>query len=91
MVNESDTERETSSLLTHSIHAHTPTHTHTHTRRDAYSGGMNNVYFVGEDGWTQVHRGDTTDYFYKCYPVAPRIAREGDEAMEVEAHNTLEA
>ena len=38
------------------------------THRDAYSGGMNNVYHVGPDGWTQVHRGDTTQMFYEYYP-----------------------
>lgn len=38
------------------------------THRDAYSGGMNNVYHVGPDGWTRVHRGDTTQMFYEYYP-----------------------
>ena len=38
------------------------------THRDAYSGGMNNVYHVGPNGWTQVHRGDTTQMFYEYYP-----------------------
>jgi 20S proteasome subunit beta 5 len=38
------------------------------THRDAYSGGMNNVYHVKADGWTQVHAGDTTQMFYEYYP-----------------------
>jgi len=39
------------------------------THRDAYSGGINNVYHVGENGWTQVWSQDTHDMFYKYYPV----------------------
>ena len=39
------------------------------THRDAYSGGMNNVYHVGPNGWTQVWAGDTTEMFYKYYPI----------------------
>lgn len=61
------------------------------THRDAYSGGMNNVYFVGEEGWTHVHHGDNNDYYYKCYPVGPRIVKEGDVAAEAEASTLLEA
>jgi len=38
------------------------------THRDAYSGGINNVYHVKEDGWVQVWRGDTTDMYYNYYP-----------------------
>lgn len=39
------------------------------THRDAYSGGINNVYHVGEQGWTKVWSGDTTEMFYEYYPV----------------------
>lgn len=38
------------------------------THRDAYSGGINNVYHVKEDGWVQVWAGDTTDMYYNHYP-----------------------
>jgi 20S proteasome subunit beta 5 len=31
------------------------------THRDAYSGGINNVYHVGEDGWTKVFSGDVNE------------------------------
>ena len=41
------------------------------THRDAYSGGINNVYHVGENGWTQVWKGDTHDMFYGYYPNGP--------------------
>jgi len=37
--------------------------------RDAYSGGINNVYHVGENGWTHVWSNDTMELFYECYPV----------------------
>jgi 20S proteasome subunit beta 5 len=39
------------------------------THRDAYSGGINNVYHVGEQGWTKVWSGDTTEMFYEYYPM----------------------
>mmetsp|Transcript_7274 Transcript_7274/g.20497 ORF Transcript_7274/g.20497 Transcript_7274/m.20497 type:complete len:279 (+) Transcript_7274:218-1054(+) len=32
------------------------------TFRDAYSGGVNNVYHVREEGWVQVHSGDTYEH-----------------------------
>eukprot|EP01006_Ploeotia_vitrea_P005246 TRINITY_DN116776_c0_g1_i1.p1 TRINITY_DN116776_c0_g1~~TRINITY_DN116776_c0_g1_i1.p1 ORF type:complete len:291 (+),score=-0.87 TRINITY_DN116776_c0_g1_i1:21-893(+) len=38
------------------------------THRDAYSGGINNVYHVGPNGWTKISSLDTTDLFYKYYP-----------------------
>lgn len=38
------------------------------THRDAYSGGINNVYHVGPNGWKQVWKGDTTQMFYEYYP-----------------------
>lgn len=38
------------------------------THRDAYSGGINNLYHVKEDGWTQIHAKDTTEMFYELYP-----------------------
>lgn len=33
------------------------------TRRDAYSGGINNVYIVKETGWTKVFSGDVKDHY----------------------------
>jgi 20S proteasome subunit beta 5 len=39
------------------------------THRDAYSGGINNVYHVGENGWTKVWAGDTTSMYYNYYPL----------------------
>jgi 20S proteasome subunit beta 5 len=39
--------------------------------RDAYSGGINNVYHVGPNGWTQVNRGDTMEMYFRYYPVTP--------------------
>lgn len=39
------------------------------THRDAYSGGVNNVYHVGENGWTKVWSCDTHEMFYEYYPV----------------------
>mmetsp|Transcript_21459 Transcript_21459/g.42148 ORF Transcript_21459/g.42148 Transcript_21459/m.42148 type:complete len:285 (-) Transcript_21459:101-955(-) len=35
------------------------------TYRDAYSGGVNNVYLVKENGWTQVFSGDTYNHHDK--------------------------
>jgi 20S proteasome subunit beta 5 len=37
--------------------------------RDAYSGGVNNVYHVGPNGWTKVWSNDTHEMFYEYYPV----------------------
>eukprot|EP00595_Chromulina_sp_UTEXLB2642_P001228 CAMPEP_0196765472 /NCGR_PEP_ID=MMETSP1095-20130614/9176_1 /TAXON_ID=96789 ORGANISM="Chromulina nebulosa, Strain UTEXLB2642" /NCGR_SAMPLE_ID=MMETSP1095 /ASSEMBLY_ACC=CAM_ASM_000446 /LENGTH=128 /DNA_ID=CAMNT_0042123563 /DNA_START=489 /DNA_END=872 /DNA_ORIENTATION=+ len=37
--------------------------------RDAYSGGVNNVYLVAETGWVKVWSGDTMETFFKFYPV----------------------
>ena len=31
------------------------------THRDAYSGGINNIYLVKEDGWVKVFSGDVKD------------------------------
>lgn len=39
------------------------------THRDAYSGGVNNVYHVGENGWTKIWSTDTHEMFYDYYPV----------------------
>ena len=36
------------------------------THRDAYSGGINNVYIVKQEGWTKVFSGDTLET-YKRY------------------------
>lgn len=49
--------------------------------RDAMSGGMNNVYHVGEHGWTQVWRGDTNDMYYGYYPVKGK-AGQAEDVME---------
>ena len=47
------------------------------THRDAYSGGTNNVYYVGPDGWEKVWSGDTTDQFYGYYPTG-KIGVQGE-------------
>jgi 20S proteasome subunit beta 5 len=56
------------------------------THRDAYSGGINNVYHVGPNGWTKVWAGDTTDMYYKYYPLeAPLstpLVTEGSEEVK---------
>ena len=35
------------------------------THRDAYSGGINNLYHVKEDGWVKVHSIDVNELHYK--------------------------
>lgn len=40
------------------------------THRDGYSGGVNNVYHVKEEGWDKVFSGDTNDYRAEFLPVA---------------------
>jgi len=37
------------------------------THRDAYSGGIINVYHVHENGWTKISAEDCTDLFYAKY------------------------
>lgn len=37
--------------------------------RDAYSGGINNVYHVCESGWRKVWSNDTNDMYYSYYPI----------------------
>ncbi len=37
------------------------------THRDAYSGGIINVYHVHEKGWTKISADDCTDLFYAKY------------------------
>jgi len=37
------------------------------THRDAYSGGMVNVYHVHKDGWTKISSEDSTDLHYNKY------------------------
>jgi 20S proteasome subunit beta 5 len=39
------------------------------THRDAYSGGINNVYLVQETGWQKIWSTDTHEMFYEYYPV----------------------
>mmetsp|Transcript_1062 Transcript_1062/g.1184 ORF Transcript_1062/g.1184 Transcript_1062/m.1184 type:complete len:295 (+) Transcript_1062:197-1081(+) len=53
------------------------------THRDAYSGGTNNVYHVGPNGWTQVWAGDTTDMFYKYYPLKTTKSIDEDKEKAV--------
>mmetsp|Transcript_3770 Transcript_3770/g.5632 ORF Transcript_3770/g.5632 Transcript_3770/m.5632 type:complete len:292 (+) Transcript_3770:78-953(+) len=35
------------------------------THRDAYSGGINNLYHVTKDGWTQIHAIDVNEMHYE--------------------------
>jgi len=35
------------------------------THRDAYSGGIINVYHVQQDGWKKVFSGDSNELHYK--------------------------
>ncbi len=35
------------------------------THRDAYSGGINNLYHVKEDGWTKIHAIDVNELHYE--------------------------
>jgi len=37
------------------------------THRDAYSGGIINVFVITEDGWTQKWRGDMNSIYYEQY------------------------
>lgn len=37
------------------------------------------VYHVGENGWTQVWRGDTTDMYYKYYPLEAPLSQTTEE------------
>ena len=46
------------------------------THRDAYSGGINNVYHVGPNGWTKVWSGDTTPMYYNYYPLPEKSSEE---------------
>jgi hypothetical protein len=41
------------------------------------------VYHVGPNGWTQVWAGDTTDMFYKYYPLK-KNTKSIDENLEKE-------
>jgi 20S proteasome subunit beta 5 len=36
--------------------------------RDAMSGGINNLYHVGPNGWTKIWSGDTNEMYYNYYP-----------------------
>jgi len=46
------------------------------THRDAYSGGINNVYLVQETGWQKIWSTDTHEMFYEYYPVT-KVERGG--------------
>mmetsp|Transcript_39626 Transcript_39626/g.40391 ORF Transcript_39626/g.40391 Transcript_39626/m.40391 type:complete len:299 (-) Transcript_39626:220-1116(-) len=52
------------------------------TYRDASSGGINNVYWVTEDGWKKVWAGDTSEMYYKYYPRALMSSTEAAAAAE---------
>jgi 20S proteasome subunit beta 5 len=54
------------------------------THRDAYSGGVNNIYLVKEDGWKKMYSGDIM-LVHDRFGVDGRIARaaEGGAAEEV--------
>jgi cytochrome b subunit of formate dehydrogenase len=41
------------------------------------------VYHVGPNGWTQVWAGDTTDMFYKYYPLKTTKSIDEDKEKEV--------
>ena len=40
------------------------------------------VYHVGENGWTKVWSGDTTEMYYGYYPVETKIAGAEETKME---------
>jgi len=42
------------------------------THRDAYSGGMINVYHVKKEGWTKISSDDSTDLHYNSYAIIPK-------------------
>lgn len=52
------------------------------THRDAYSGGINNVYHVTENGWVKVWSGDTTPMYYNYYPIKTKGEGGGEEEMK---------
>jgi len=43
------------------------------THRDAYSGGLVNVYHVHKDGWTKISSEDSTELHYKKYDPDLRV------------------
>lgn len=49
------------------------------THRDAMSGGINNVYWVGPNGWVKVWSGDVSDMYYGYYPIPSRTTIAGGE------------
>jgi 20S proteasome subunit beta 5 len=56
--------------------------------RDAYSGGINNVYLVTEKGWEKIWAGDTMDTFFHFYPVnqvMKTIKEDGENTDAMEA------
>jgi len=46
------------------------------THRDAYSGGLVNVYYVHKDGWTKISSTDTMELHYKKYDPKLREKKE---------------
>ncbi|KAK9751156.1 hypothetical protein RND81_02G246100 [Saponaria officinalis] len=53
------------------------------TFRDAASGGVASVYYVGRDGWKKLSGDDVGELHYKYYPVVPSTVEQ--EMDEVEA------
>jgi 20S proteasome subunit beta 5 len=49
------------------------------THRDAYSGGVNNVYVVKQEGWTKVFSGDTLESYNRY--AAERAIEEAQRAV----------
>ena len=45
---------------------------------------FNAVYHVGPNGWTQVWAGDTTDMFYKYYPLKNTKSIETEEEKKAQ-------
>jgi len=59
------------------------------THRDAYSGGVINVFIINQNGWTQRWKGDMNEIYYGPYladkVAAARQGAVGAQAMDVSA------
>jgi len=59
------------------------------THRDAYSGGVINVFIINQNGWTQRWKGDMNEIYYGPYladkAAAARQGAAGAQAMDVSA------
>ena len=54
------------------------------THRDAYSGGVINVFIINKDGWTQRWKGDMNEIYYGPYSAEKKAKAEaGEKAMDV--------